>query len=144
MYDVLFYFLQDYLLRLGLLKGNSTGVDELLIVLNHTLDLTLLLEASNDLAGEAGVDLQTIGDNGDGNDLVAGHFLVHLLLNLVIENHSLLSSLLGLGLSPLLQKIKKCVRHYERNISLNGKETIQTFFPPFLEAEVASLAFLAV
>jgi hypothetical protein len=63
-------------------------------VTDNLLDLTLLLEVAEGLAGETSVDLQTIDQSCDGDEAVGLHVLVELLGGGLVEDNSVVGLVL--------------------------------------------------
>jgi hypothetical protein len=66
----------------------GTSVDELSVVVDHSLDETLLLEEGNGASGKGSVDLHSVDEGGLGDDSVSGDLLddsVAALLATAIE-----------------------------------------------------------
>lgn len=53
---------------------------------------------------ERAVDLELLGDNGGGDELLLGHVGQHLLVGGLVEEHKVGELLLHLTLGPLLRK----------------------------------------
>jgi hypothetical protein len=73
-------------------KGRT--VDVHLGVTNNLLDLSLLLEISEGLAGQAAVDLETVDEGGDGDETVGLDILVESLSGLLLEDDGVLGLVL--------------------------------------------------
>lgn len=55
--------------------GGGSGVDELGVVVDDSLDETLLLEVGDGPSGEGAVDLHSVDEGGLGDDSVGGDLL---------------------------------------------------------------------
>ena len=62
---------------------------------NNLLDDTLLLEVGEGLAGKGTVDLQSVDENGGGDETVGQDILVKALLDVLVHGHSMLSLVLN-------------------------------------------------
>ena len=69
---------------------------------DNLLDLTLLFEVGEGLAGQAAVDLQTVDEGSDGDEAVGLDVLLELLGGVFIEDDGVLGLVLDLALGPLL------------------------------------------
>lgn len=69
-------------------------VDGHLGVANDLLDLSLLLEISEGLAGQAAVDLQTVDKGGDGDQAVGLDILLQSLGSLLLKDDGVLGLVL--------------------------------------------------
>lgn len=63
-------------------------------MLNNGLDDTLLLEVGKGLAGERAVDLQTVDEDGNGDEAVGLDILLELLAGVLVENDGVLGLVL--------------------------------------------------
>lgn len=63
-------------------------------MLNDGLDDTLLLEVGKGLAGERAVDLQTIDEDGNGDEAVRLNILLELLVGVLVEDDGVLGLVL--------------------------------------------------
>lgn len=61
---------------------------------NNLLDVTLLLEVSEGLAGKRAVDLETVDQGGDGDQTVGLNILVELLSSGLVEDDGVLGLVL--------------------------------------------------
>lgn len=61
---------------------------------NNLLDLTLLFEVGEGLAGQAAVDLQTVDEGSDGDEAVGLDILVELLGGGLVEDDGVLGLVL--------------------------------------------------
>lgn len=61
---------------------------------NDLLDLSLLLEVGESLAGKAAVDLETVDEGGDGDQTVGLNILVELLSSGLVEDDGVLGLVL--------------------------------------------------
>lgn len=84
------------------LRRASPGVDGLSGVSGNLTDETLGHELVDGTAGERAVDLQTLGNDRGGDQLVGGDFLEELLIGGLIEEDQVVQLLLRLSLRPLL------------------------------------------
>ena len=62
---------------------------------NNLLDLALLFEVGEGLAGQAAVDLQTVDKGGDGDEAVGLNILVELLGGGLVEDDGMLGLVLN-------------------------------------------------
>lgn len=69
-------------------------VDVQAAVSNNLLNLTLLFEVGEGLAGQAAVDLQTVDEGSDGDEAVGLDILVELLGGGLVEDDGVLSLVL--------------------------------------------------
>lgn len=69
---------------------------------NNLLDVTLLLEVSEGLAGKRAVDLETVDQGGDGDQTVGLNILVELLSSGLVED----DGVLGLVLDYIVKRHK--------------------------------------
>jgi hypothetical protein len=76
----------------GRQRGRTVDVE--LVVSNHLLDLTLLLEVGEGLSGEGAVDLETIDENGDGDETVRLDVLLELLRGRLVEDNGVVGLVL--------------------------------------------------
>jgi hypothetical protein len=77
-------------------------VDLHLAVGDDGLDLALLLEVLDALAGEGAVDLHSVDQDSDGDEAVRLDILVQLLGDGLVEDDGVLGLVLDLALRPLL------------------------------------------
>lgn len=61
---------------------------------NHLLDHTLLLEVCQGFSGERAVDLQSVDEDGDGDEAVRLDILLKLLRGVLVENDGVLGLVL--------------------------------------------------
>jgi len=61
---------------------------------NNLLDHTLLLEIRESLACERTVDLESVDENGSGDETVGKDVLVETLLDLLVHDHCMLGLVL--------------------------------------------------
>ena len=71
----------------------------------NALDHSLGLQFGQSLAGSATVDLKTVHKNGDGDELVSGDFLHHLVHGGLVDGDGVVGLLLNLSLRPLLHEV---------------------------------------
>lgn len=83
-------------------------------MLGDQLDETLLLQLDERLAGERATDLQTFGDDGRGDQLVAGDFLQKLVIGSLIKENQVVQLVSDLSLRPLLQNSNKMEKRVRR------------------------------
>lgn len=76
-------------------KGEKRTVDVDVVVAEDLLDLTLLLEISKSLAGQATVDLQTVDKGGDSDETVGLDILVELLSGRLLKDDGVLGLVLN-------------------------------------------------
>ena len=75
--------------------GGTRTVDVDVVVAEDLLDLTLLLEISKSLAGQATVDLQTVDKGGDSDETVGLDILVELLGGRLLKDDGVLGLVLN-------------------------------------------------
>ena len=75
--------------------GGERAVDVDVVVAEDLLDLTLLLEISKSLAGQATVDLQTVDKGGDSDETVGLDILVELLGGRLLKDDGVLGLVLN-------------------------------------------------
>ena len=76
-------------------KGAKRTVDVDVVVAEDLLDLTLLLEISKSLAGQATVDLQTVDKGGDSDETVGLDILVEPLGGRLLKDDGVLGLVLN-------------------------------------------------
>lgn len=81
-------------MELELIGRTGRTVDVQAAVSNNLLDLTLLFEVSEGLAGQAAVDLQTVDEGSDGDEAVGLNILVELLGGGLVEDDGVLGLVL--------------------------------------------------
>lgn len=102
------------------LSSSRPGVDELSVVVDNSLDKTLLLKESDGTSGEGTVDLHSVDEDGLRNKLVGGDlledsvagqlsvppkfgsFLKIYLLDGLVNDNGIVGLVLHLALAPLL------------------------------------------
>lgn len=74
--------------------GGARTVDGELGVGNNLLDDTTLLEGGQSLASEGSVDLQSVDENGGGDETVGQDILVEALLDGLVHDNGMLRLIL--------------------------------------------------
>lgn len=91
---------------------------------DNLLDLSLLLEISEGLAGQAAVDLKTVDESGDSDETVGLDVLVQSLSGLLLEDDGVLGLVLDYSrdimLVQLSMKIGLFVREVSRRANILG------------------------
>lgn len=72
------------------LLGGGTGVDELAVVVDETLDLTLAFEVADGDTGKGAVDLHAVNECRLRNHLECGHFLEDSVVCRSVEHNHVL------------------------------------------------------
>ncbi len=90
-----------------LLLGSCAGVDLQSCMADNGLDQALRWQLGDATAGERSADLQTIGDNRRGDQLVGWDLLQQLLVCSRVHEHRVVQLITDLSLRPLLQKLRK-------------------------------------
>lgn len=86
----------------GLLNHRVPGVDHLGVMVGNQLDESLLVQFTQSLLGQRSANLQTLRDNGGGDQLAGGHFLQQFLVGGLVEQHLVVQLVADLSLGPLL------------------------------------------
>lgn len=88
-------------------------------MLNDELDQSLLLQFNQCLPCKRATDLQTLGNDGRGDELVAGHFLEKLLVGALIEKDQVVKLVADLSFRPFL-----LIRRNKTWLDTDGKQCV--------------------
>lgn len=86
----------------GLLSHRVPGVDHLGMMVGNQLDEPLSVQVTQRPLGQGSAHLQTLGNNGGGDQLAGGHFLKQFLVGGLVEQHLVVQLVADLSLGPLL------------------------------------------
>lgn len=84
------------------LSSSRPGVDELSVVVDNSLDKTLLLKESDGTSGEGTVDLHSVDEDRLRNKLVGGDLLDNSVIDSLVNDDGVVGLVLHLALAPLL------------------------------------------
>jgi hypothetical protein len=97
-----------------LVTSDGAGADKRLTMVNNSLDESLLHQVSNGTASERATDLEAVGHNRGGDELVRGNLLLELLVCANVHQNSVVELITDLALAPLLRGIVNGVWTFSR------------------------------
>jgi hypothetical protein len=75
-------------------------------MLADALDQTLLFQHSQSTTSNGAIDTETIDDDGGGDELGSGDFLMQLIQGLLVEGDGIVGLVLDLSFGPFLIGVK--------------------------------------